>query len=38
MSRKQDIEGVRRKPFDLQEAVVLLDVYLSYNKKRCNEH
>ena len=33
MSRKQDVEGVRRKPFDLQEAVVLLDVYLSYNKK-----
>lgn len=24
---------VFRKPFDLQEAVILLDVYLTFNKK-----
>lgn len=33
MNKKQDLEIVRRKPFDLQEAVMLLDVYLSCNKK-----
>ena len=32
MSHKQIDEIVRRKPFDLQEAVILLDVYLSYYK------
>ncbi len=32
MNKKQDSEIVRRKPFDLQEAVILLDVYLSYYK------
>lgn len=32
MSHKQTDEIVRRKPFDLQEAVILLDVYLSYYK------
>lgn len=32
MFHKRNIEVVRRKPFDLQEAVMLLDVYLSYNK------
>ena len=32
MNKKQEPEIVRRKPFDLQEAVILLDVYLSYYK------
>lgn len=32
MNKKQDSEIVRRKPFDLKEAVILLDVYLSYYK------
>lgn len=32
MNKKQDSEIVRRKPFDLQEAVMLLDVYLSFYK------
>lgn len=33
MSKKSNNELIGRKPFDLQEAVVLLDVYLSFNKK-----
>lgn len=33
MSRENITEIVRRKSFDLQEAVILLDVFLSYNKK-----
>lgn len=32
MSHKRTDEIVRRKPFDLQEAVILLDVYLSHYK------
>ena len=33
MSKASNSEIISRKPFDLQEAVVLLDVYLSFNKK-----
>lgn len=33
MSLKQNKDVVRRKPFDLQEAVILLDVYISYIEK-----
>lgn len=32
MNKKQDSEIVRRKPFDLQGAVILLDAYLSFYK------
>lgn len=32
MNKKQDSEIVRRKPFDLQEAVILLDANLSFYK------
>ena len=32
MNKKQNSGIVRRKPFDLQEAVILLDVYLSCYK------
>ena len=32
MNKKQDSQTVRRKPFDLQESVILLDAYLSFYK------
>lgn len=32
MNKKQDSEIVRRKPFDLKEAVILLDIYLFCHK------
>ena len=33
MPSKQNKDVVRRKPFDIQEAVILLDVYISYIEK-----
>ena len=33
MSKIEKDNGISRKPFDLQEAIVLLDVYLSFYKK-----